>query len=419
MPPQWSAFIHPEGKEYFYRDSGVPVVTEARMDDPGTAEKVCAWATEVQRQAENEGFVLDSSIEIFLQIDEKDCSYYLVDRVAATIFWLTEYTTTELGLRSVVSDSHLKLLVEAQYWSHIENFCMHFGGLPSKAIDDLILVFFHALGDNLTSNLSTFPYTAVQCEKFVELLNSSRDRIREGHVVAYVARIWSIIFYNRYETHYGQEQSRLSRDCAILLDESEEIQWTKPLLSTLSFRTSDRYLETLNALFVDKFVYAHAWTTFMETCLKTWRRDCWASAMLLLLNMLSLSLDVSTVLAYTSSLLASMSLLTGILLIHRHEELEVAEAQEAQAYLDGVRSEHFKFQGVAAAYSLPRVLSLVGFLVFFTQCPVLIWENNSLIYAIPSICLVLAFFLCLQQTTTTSSFFKDRCQSTKTEDSVV
>ena len=116
-----------------------------------------------------------------------------------------------------------------------------------------------------------------------------------------IGRIWSIICkcqrpftcipilttvstlgYNRYETHYGQEQSRLSRDCAILSDDSTEVQWTRTLLSLLSFRTSDRYLEKLDALFVDRFVYAHAWTTFMSTCLKTWRRDCCASAMLLL-----------------------------------------------------------------------------------------------------------------------------------------
>ena len=85
-----------------------------------------------------------------------------------------------------------ELLLEAQYWSHIENFCMHFGGLPRKAIDDLILVFLHALGgqfsnsnfqathknllDNLTSNSSTFPYTAAECEKFLKLLNSSKGR---------------------------------------------------------------------------------------------------------------------------------------------------------------------------------------------------------------------------------------------------
>ena len=109
MPPQWSAFLPPEGKEYFYRDSllAVRVVTEACMYDPKTANKVCAWATEVQRQAKNQGLVLDSNIELFLEIDENNCSYYLVDRVTTTLFWLTEYTTTELGLQSVVSDSHL------------------------------------------------------------------------------------------------------------------------------------------------------------------------------------------------------------------------------------------------------------------------------------------------------------------------
>ena len=71
---------------------------------------------------------------------------------------------------------------------------MHFGGLPQKAIDDLILVFLHAhagqssklnsaifkalidLLDNLTSNLSTFPYTAMQCQNFLKLLQSSRGK---------------------------------------------------------------------------------------------------------------------------------------------------------------------------------------------------------------------------------------------------
>jgi len=230
----------------------------------------------------------------------------------------------------------------------------------------------------------------------------SRDYIHEGHVVAYVGRIWSIIFYNRYETHYGQEQSRLSRDCAILSDDSTEVQWTRSLLSALSFRTSVRYLETLDALFVDKFVYGHAWTTFMKTCLNTWRQDCCASATLLLLHIMCFFHPVSAVLAYTSGLLASTSILTGMLLIHRHEKLEVAGAQEAQAYLSGVRSEYFKFQGVAAAYSLPRVLSLLGLIAFFSQWLVLIWENNSQIFAIPLILLVVAFFLCLQQTTATS-----------------
>ena len=142
-----------------------------------------------------------------------------------------------------------------------------------------------------------------------------------------------------------------------------------------------------------------------------------------------------------------------MLLIHRHEQLEGAEAHEAvryslfdckisfpysflqQAYLSGVRSEYFKFQGVAAAYSLPRVLSLVGLITFFSQWFVLIWENNPHICAIPLIFLILGLFLSLQQITTTSeatimrnlssqtaklvSMFRDTSQSTENKDSVV
>ncbi|KAF8814753.1 hypothetical protein BYT27DRAFT_6959342 [Phlegmacium glaucopus] len=147
-------------------------------------------------------------------------------------------------------------------------------------IDDLILVFLHALADNLTSNSSTFSYTTAQCEKLFELLKISPDRIHEGNIVAYVGqnllpcsggdisvifqtlypsppigRTRSIILYNRYETHYGEEQFRLSRDCTILVDKSKEVQWTRPLLSLLSIQTSDRYLTVPDAIYADQYVY--------------------------------------------------------------------------------------------------------------------------------------------------------------------
>lgn len=130
---------------------------------------------------------------------------------------------------------------------------------------------------------------------------------------------------------------------------------------------------------------------------------------------------VSSALAYASGLLASAGLLTGILLLHRHEGLEVAEAHEAvrylllitkigfslpplqQAYLNEVRSQKFKFQGVALAYSLPRVLLLAGFVAFFCQWVVIIWRNNNPIYAVPLICLILSAFLGLQNITARTS----------------
>lgn len=108
MPPQWSQYIHPEGKAYFWRDSGLSIVTEACMYDPETAEKVCVWATEVERQLECQGYPLDN-LELFLETDNNDydCSYYLVNRATNSVFWLLDYSTTDLGIRDVVSDSHL------------------------------------------------------------------------------------------------------------------------------------------------------------------------------------------------------------------------------------------------------------------------------------------------------------------------
>jgi len=88
--------------------------------------------------------------------------------------------------------------------------------------------------------------------------------------------------YARYETHYGEEQSRLSRENSIIAQDEQEIQWTKPLISVLSLRTADQYLTRLESLFIDEFVYGHAWNAFMATCIKGWQRSGLNSAALLL-----------------------------------------------------------------------------------------------------------------------------------------
>ena len=71
-----------------------------------------------------------------------------------------------------------------------------------------------------------------------------------------------ILVYARYETHYGEEQSRLSRKISIIANEGQQIQWTKPLISVFSLRAADKYADRLEALFVDEFVYGHSWDAF-------------------------------------------------------------------------------------------------------------------------------------------------------------
>jgi hypothetical protein len=190
-------------------------VTESYLYNLATAENISAWIIEVEEQASQKGFKFTDHTELFLQLDGNDCNYYFVDHEVRTLFWLDAYDTSELGILPVVSSSHLSkpnlfdsfhgilifflgMLLEAQYWTHIENFCMHIGGLPLKTIDDLIDTFSHALLgkqilfwfftfkphdaqspitiDNLTSTQSTFPYNSTDCEKFRSLLISSRGK---------------------------------------------------------------------------------------------------------------------------------------------------------------------------------------------------------------------------------------------------
>jgi hypothetical protein len=391
LPPQWSASVHPEGKIYFSRDAGLRAVTDSYLYTPELGERICAWANEVERQATNKGFVLTDSVELFLQLDDEDCNYYFVDHATQTIFWLEEYETSDLGLHPVVSSSHLKLVLETQYWSHVENFCMHFGGLPQKSIDDLVLVFSHAVADNLTSTLSTFPYDGPTCEKFLNLLTSSRDRIHDGHTVAFVARLWGITIYNRYETHYGQEQSRLSRDSSILVNEDSEIQWTKHIISLLSFRSSDPYLKRLDEVFVDQFVYGNDWDSFMTQCIKGWQQLTVGSVGLLLLHVFCFFLPIAPLLAFISASLSSLSLLTSALLIHRHEELDKAGASPAHEYLSAVCSTRFKFQGVALAFALPKTFFLWGLLVFLSQWFIILCQHVHITHAI--FCIVAIFIV--------------------------
>jgi hypothetical protein len=88
--------------------------------------------------------------------------------------------------------------------------------------------------------------------------------------------------YSRYEAHYGEEISRLSRDVSILAQDGQEIQWTKKLISILLLRAADQYLSGLEGLFIDQFVYGDVWNAFMSSCINGWRQSSLNSTALLL-----------------------------------------------------------------------------------------------------------------------------------------
>ncbi|KAH9478561.1 hypothetical protein JR316_0009018 [Psilocybe cubensis] len=372
------------------------VVTDEYLYNSEVGERICAWASLVEKMALDKGFLLPSGVvELFLQLDGNDCNYYFIDRYTQAIFWLEQYDTTEVGVHPTISSSHLKLALQIQYWAHVENFCMHVGGLHPRCLEDLILVFSHALADTLTSKFSTFPYEAKDCEKFLNLLTASRDRIHDGYTVSYVARLWGIVVYNRYETHFGQEQSRLSRDASILVEAETESRWSQSLVSALTFNSSERYSRRLNEIYNDKFVYGSDWNSFMASCISGWQKVAGGSIAILLLHMFCFFLPVYPVLAYTSSSLAALAFISSAYLIYRHDGLDTSGAASAHDFLSNVCSSRFKFQGVALAYALPRTFFMSSSLSAFLQVLFVICQYFRIVSAAACLGVIFAVILAI------------------------
>ncbi|KAJ7231978.1 hypothetical protein C8J57DRAFT_1384368 [Mycena rebaudengoi] len=388
LPLHWSAHIHPEGQLYFCRDGPFRVVTEAYIYRPDVLDKAICWIQKIEDRITDKRIAISNQTELFIKLEDEDCAYYLVDHTTNAQFWLEdiETETNDLGLPPVVSTSHFSIVCEELYWSHVERFPMHIGGLSLETLDSLVCVFMHAICDQMTSTsrVSTFPYSKEECEGFVTLLKNSR------------------VAHNRYLTHFGQEYSRLSRDQTILYGPEISRQWISTVASLLSLKTSDRYLVRLNDVFVDHLVYAEQWKAMVTDCLRDWEGASHRAFTALMLHQFLLALTSNPTLAAASASLFGASLLVSILLIHRYEPLVGIDATRATCYLESIQSRTFKFQFVALVFALPHILQLWGTLVFFANCIFMLANSFGTVFAAGFSVLAFVTVLVFQWTTSDS-----------------
>ncbi|KAF5337493.1 hypothetical protein D9758_013591 [Tetrapyrgos nigripes] len=271
LPPNWSSHVHPEGQLYFAREGPLRVVTEVYMYNQDLMNKVLSWVSRIEALLEEKKFPLSEGIELFVMLEEDDCLYYFVNHTTREQFWLEEVQSEDIGIPDSYSPSHLKLYLEELYWWHWEHFPMHHpNGLPVHLIDELICVFSHALTDHMTSNTSTFFYGQEDCKKILKVLRLAREHPTDDHQTCVVARLWKFVCSNRFQTHYGQESSRLSRDQHIIYDPSRPSRISR-IAATLTFKHSGRYLTKLKDIFVDHLVYETEWKPFMAHCFQDWK----------------------------------------------------------------------------------------------------------------------------------------------------
>ncbi|KAJ6532972.1 hypothetical protein B0H19DRAFT_1186731 [Mycena capillaripes] len=344
LAPLWSSYVHPEGQLYFYRDAPLRVVTEAYLFRTDTMEHVCRWIEHIEGMLSKIEIMISGDIELFLQLEGEDCAYYFVDHATYAQFWLESSDTDKLGLPPVSSTSQLKIVLEELYWVHVEHFPMHLPALPSQKLNEIISIFNHGLCDQMTSRVSTFLFTAQDCNVFEylagtngpQILNPESGNMNDGHTTWIIARLWSVIDHNKYLTHCGQEQARLSRDQSILFDPEQKHRWISSIMTYLTFKTSDVHLARLDDVFVDHMVYEDRWAKLVGDCLKQWRACASGAFAGLLLHLPFLVLNApSPGLLTASAALFTSAMGTSILLEHMYEPMEGLCATDAALQLWG------------------------------------------------------------------------------------
>lgn len=176
LPAGWKVFTHPEGKLYFWRSTGLPIVTEADLYDQDILGKVVSWATSIEDALRVKGIEPSTGIELFLdpQEDLEACEYYLVDHTTRGEFWVDQISSESLGAGKVASVTHLsefllykltgailsirsETALEVQYWEHVQYFPMHYPDCISAGlIDELLGVLCHGLAGEKWNLMTSF-----------------------------------------------------------------------------------------------------------------------------------------------------------------------------------------------------------------------------------------------------------------------
>jgi len=345
-----------------------------------------------------------------LELDEEtdSCKYYFVDHATRRLFWLDGGRTDELDLPMVSSDDHLKILLEEQYWNHVEYFPNHIKLSPSVEFE-VRGILTHSAADSFTSEQSTAPYTLEQCQSFLDLIvNLPTTPETNSYKNCVIARLMAEFNSNRFTNHAGERSARLSRIQSLMEDPVIETPWSIKLAFFLSFNSPYEHLEELDTLWVDEISFSSHWRKFMTRKVTGWRETgIWGFAIALLNAALLLVQDGSksenawvsaaTTICRLSGVVAETFALAcafvSIAMVQRHRNYVDSHAVDASSYLGALKHPLYGFQLLALVYSWPSALLQW---TFIATCFVLFsmpWRFDSWMIGVFACLLVVVVFI--------------------------
>ncbi|KAI1786741.1 hypothetical protein LXA43DRAFT_1184989 [Ganoderma leucocontextum] len=356
LPHGWTSHVQPEGQVYFACESKPKIVTDAQMYSETVREQVLRCAVTIFKTLESKNILLPETAELYLMPLEYDdvCLYYFVDHASRTLFWLDEIEVCELGLMEVISETHLVYVLQEQYWTHVEQFPSHRFESLDLAVDELIAIFIHGEGDQMTSVGSTFAYTAKQAKNYTRILQNARDHLAYAPSVCIVARLWGVVSRVRYQTFFAQERARLDRTQRVLDIPETNRGRVFTMASRLLYEIPTARAKELEKLYLDNLVYMHAWADFVQRSQNEWKEHLpWIFAVAIIDLLFLLIPGTSGLLSGLSLLCCAIAAGACLALLARFDGMNTRDPVDAVPYLDAAKSS-YDFAPTALALALPR-----------------------------------------------------------------
>jgi len=234
------------------------------------------------------------------------------------------------------------------------------------ALNELQDILLHARADALTSDLPTFPYTAEESERFIDILQRGKDHAPNAYITTYVARLWVVVASHRFFAHFGEDHCRMS-SCQPVLDAPKRKQ--NLILTTISkalFDLPNEHRTRLEGLWVDDLAYTSTWRKYVSETVEDLKQRVILIFALLIANLLMIPISYSPALTKSSMLLCILGLGITFVLFQEQRKLVDTDSSTAAGYLDA-RNTSYGFQPTAIVHSLPHASFIWALLLFAIQ----------------------------------------------------
>ncbi|KAI6139972.1 hypothetical protein BKA82DRAFT_774729 [Pisolithus tinctorius] len=395
----WKVCTHPEGAPYFC-DIQRRIYTDTDVRNPkklGTVEKCISRLSEL---AASHSITFPSppsspSLELVLELangkSRKECRYYFVDTEKRLLFWVHAWVPERMyaNLRGVKKQSHIKMALEMQYWTHCELYPRErtFDAAVYRELYGLVI---HANAESITSDTSLAPFESAELSKMMDIVRVLQDSVGQVNdpVMCVVARFMCIFSRIHFLNFHGQPCARLDVDHSIYYPRNHRLRTSLLLhvLSFLLFGAPWRYVETLRGVWVDETVNLPRWKAFVARVIDEWGGFTIYSTVMLAVDISLLGIagsdsktyqSVTVIAIYVSVICTVGSIVASVVLTGMWRD-KAENAEEVAKYMNEITDTVIGVDHMAIMFSVPFGLLIWGMTSFLVAFLDLIYTSTYL-----------------------------------------